>query len=55
MGYILEEIGDVVSAAVGPRPRISVVIEHARHDVVYARIVDETLALKVVVVRHVQP
>jgi hypothetical protein len=44
-----------VPRTVGPGPRVGVVVQHARHDVLLVRAVaSESLALLVVVVGHVQ-
>lgn len=50
----LEVLGEEVAAALGPGPRVGVVIQHARHDLVVVAGSSVRLALGLVVVRHVQ-
>lgn len=52
--HLLEKLGDVLAAALGPGPGIGVVVEGGSHDVVL--VLHACLpALWVVVVRHVEP
>ena len=53
--HSLEVFSDEITTAVGPSPGEGVVIEHAGHDIVYARRFHKLLTLEVVIVRHIQP
>ena len=52
--YLLQKLGDVLAAALGPEPRAGVVVERGRHDV--ELVLDaRLLALWVVIMGHVEP
>lgn len=52
---LLEELGCVMSRAVGPRPWMCVVIQHARHDVLLVGgVASKALASLVIVMGHIQ-
>lgn len=53
-GNLLQELRDVLAAALGPGPRVGVVVEGRSHDVILP-LHASLPALGVVVVRHVEP
>lgn len=53
-GNLLQELRDVLAAALGPGPRVGVVVEGRSHDMILA-LHASLPALGVVVVRHVEP
>ena len=52
--YSLQVLGEEVPTAVGPGPRVGVVVQHARHGVLGLVLAHVRLALEVVIVRDIQ-
>lgn len=52
--YILQELCDVLAAALGPRPGIGVIVESGGHDVVLV-LHSRLPAHRAVIMRHVEP
>lgn len=53
-GYLLQKLGDVFAAALGPGPGVGVVVEGGGHDVVLG-LHAGLPTLGVVIVRHIKP
>lgn len=53
-GHLLQKLGDVFAAALGPGPGVGVVVEGGGHDVVL-RLHAGLPTLGVVIMRHVEP
>lgn len=52
---LLQILGQKMSTASGPGPRMRVVIQHPRHDTIHSILLSKIFALVVVVVWHTQP